>query len=148
MRDARNQQVVAKRHDREKVKTIVRTVTLNLALVFFVVARAAAQIGPEPPTSITDNTRPGIRAAADDSRTGEKAVEQGPFPKSIKIPGTDLSLAIGGYVKLDFIQDFSAIGDQFEFKTTTIPARGTAAAAQSGLTTIHARESRVNFDLR
>ena len=28
-------------------------------------------------------------------------VEEGLFPKSFKIPGTDLSLGIGGYVKVD-----------------------------------------------
>lgn len=80
----------------------------------------------------------------------EKAtpVQEGLFPKSIRIPGTELSLGIGGYVKVDVIQDFNAIGDAFEFKTNTIPADGTAAAAQSGLTTIHARETRVNLDLR
>lgn len=79
---------------------------------------------------------------------GPKVVEEGVFPKSIRIPGTELSLGIGGYVKVDFIQDFSAIGDAFEFRTNTIPARGSAAAAQSGQTTIHARETRFNLDLR
>jgi hypothetical protein len=77
-----------------------------------------------------------------------RVVEEGLFPKSIRIPGTDLSIAIGGYVKIDFIQDFKAIGDAFEFKVSTIPASGSAAAAQSGQTTIHARETRLNLDVR
>lgn len=80
--------------------------------------------------------------------TGTKIVEEGLFPRSIRIPGTDLSLGIGGYVKVDFIQDFNAIGNAYEFKANTIPAEGTAAAAQSGQTTIHARETRFNLDLR
>lgn len=75
-------------------------------------------------------------------------VEEGLFPKSIAIPGTDLSLAIGGYVKVDFIQDASGIGDAYEFKTNSIPVEGSAAADQSGRTTIHARETRFNLDLR
>jgi hypothetical protein len=79
---------------------------------------------------------------------GPKIVEEGLFPKSIKIPGTDLSLAIGGYVKVDFIQDFSGIGDAYEFKVNSIPVEGSAAADQSGRTTIHARETRFNLDLR
>jgi hypothetical protein len=82
------------------------------------------------------------------AQTGSKVVEQGLFPRSFAIPGTDLSLAIGGYVKVDFIQDFSGIGDAFEFKTNSIPIDGTAAAEQSGRTTIHARESRFSLDLR
>jgi hypothetical protein len=77
-----------------------------------------------------------------------KIVEEGLFPKSFKIPGTDVSLGIGGYVKVDFIQDLDAIGDAFEFKTNTIPVAGSAAAEQSGRTTIHARETRLNLDLR
>lgn len=77
-----------------------------------------------------------------------KVVEEGLFPKSFKIPGTDVSIGIGGYVKVDFIQDFDPIGDAFEFRTNTIPVAGSPAADQSGRTTIHARETRLNLDLR
>ena len=77
-----------------------------------------------------------------------KAVEEGIIPKSIRIPWTDLSLKIGGYAKVDFIEDFSAIGNADQFKTNSIPAEGTDAAAKSGRTTIHARETRVNLDCR
>ena len=59
-----------------------------------------------------------------------------------------MSLAIGGYVKVDFIQDFKAIGNVDDFQTNSIPAQGTAAAAQSGQTNIHARETRFNLDAR
>lgn len=79
---------------------------------------------------------------------GPKVVEEGIIPKSIKIPGTDVSLGIGGYVKVDVIQDFGPIQDAYEFKVNSIPATGSAAAAQSGRTTIHARETRLNLDLR
>jgi hypothetical protein len=82
------------------------------------------------------------------AQAGPKVVEEGLFPKSIKIPGTDLSLGSGGYVKVDFIQDFSGIGDAYEFKTNSIPVEGSAAADQGGRTTIHARETRFNLDLR
>jgi hypothetical protein len=68
--------------------------------------------------------------------------------EQIRIPGTDVSLSIGGYVKVDVIQDFGPIQDAFEFRTNSIPADGSAAAAESGLTTIHARETRLNLDLR
>lgn len=79
---------------------------------------------------------------------GEKVVEQGIFPKSIQIPGTDLSFSLGGYAKVDVIQDFDAIGDATQFKTNSIPAEGTAAAAEGGRTTIQAIETRFNVDLR
>jgi hypothetical protein len=87
-------------------------------------------------------------AAAQAQQSGPKVVEEGLFPKSFKIPGTDLSLAIGGYVKVDVIQDFSGIGDAYEFKTNTIPVEGTSAANLGGRTTIHARETRFNLDVR
>ena len=94
--------------------------------------------------------KPAAEASATKQATqsGSKAVEEGLFPKSFKIPGTDLSLAIGGYVKVDFIQDFSGIGDAYEFKTNSIPVEGSAGADQGGRTTIHARETRFNLDLR
>ena len=52
---------------------------------------------------------------------------KGSFPKSFKIPGTDTSLRIGGYVKADAIYDVNAAqGDQIS--PTTIPLAGTSAA--------------------
>ena len=60
-------------------------------------------------------------------------MEEGLFPKSIKIPGTDLSLAIGGYVKVDYIQDFDGIGEPTSSRPNTIPVEGQRrGAAQSG----------------
>ena len=88
------------------------------------------------------------RTAAAKAEAPQKVVEEGLFPKSWKVPGTDLSIAIGGYIKVDFIQDIDAIGDAFEFKVNSIPMAGSAAAAQSGRTTIHARETRLNLDVR
>jgi len=57
-------------------------------------------------------------------------------------------LKFGGYVKVDFIQDFDPIGNPFQFKTDAIPVEGTAAAEQGGQTTIHAKETRFSLDLR
>jgi hypothetical protein len=109
---------------------------------------ASAQTPAAPAGADEGGTSAAIGSAVNSQSAGQKLVEEGIFPKSFRIPGTDVSVGIGGYVKVDFIQDFSAIGDQFEFKTNTIPAKNTAAAAQSGLTTIHARETRFNLDVR
>lgn len=87
-------------------------------------------------------------AASDGQAGGQKVVEEGLFPASFKIPGTDVSVAIGGYVKVDFIQDFKAMGNVDDFQTNSIPARGTAAGAQGGQTNIHARETRFNLEVR
>jgi hypothetical protein len=81
---------------------------------------------------------------------GAQAAEPsaGTFPKSIRVPGTDVSFSVGGYVKADFILDMDPIEDRYEFKTNSIPVEGTADAERSGQTTLHARESRINLDVR
>ncbi len=117
-----------------------KCVVLWLAVAILQSARGAAAQSPAPAA-----TEPAPPVAA---QTAPKVVEEGAFPTSIKIPGTDVSLAIGGYIKVDFIQDFSAIGDTNEFKVSTIPVQGSAAAAQSGQTTIHARETRLHLEVR
>ncbi len=75
-------------------------------------------------------------------------VEKGIFPKSIQIPGTDASFGIGGYAKVDFIQDFDSIGNAYDFQTNSIPVAGSSAADLGGRTTIHARETRINLEFR
>src|SRR3990172_8939388 len=100
----------------------------------------------EPPRKKDDHSKPVTHEEGEPP--APKAVEEGIIPKSIRIPGTDLALTIGGYAKVDFIQDFSAIGNADDFQTNSIPAEGTDQAAESGRTNIHARETRVNLDLR
>jgi hypothetical protein len=84
---------------------------------------------------------------ADTTHHAPRFVEEGLLPKSIRIPGTGVSFSIGGYAKLDVIQDFDPIGNRYEFKVNTVPVEG-AENDQGGQTTIHARESRLNLDLR
>ncbi len=115
--------------------------SMGIFCVLVTAAPAYAEQGPAVGVAQRAAPAPAAQAAP-------KVVEEGLFPKSFRIPGTDVSLAIGGYVKVDYIQDFDAIGDAFEFKPNSIPARGTTAALQSGRTTIHARETRFNVDLR
>ncbi len=105
-------------------------------------ASAPQAVGQEAPKKKDDHSHPAHGKA--EPATGEKGI----IPKAIPIPGTDLTLTIGGYAKVDFIQDFSGIGNAFDFQTNSIPAEGTSAAEEGGRTTIHARETRVNLDLR
>jgi hypothetical protein len=100
--------------------------------------------GEEPPRKKDDVSKP---VTHEKETPAQKAVEEGVIPKSIRIPGTELALKLGGYAKVDFIQDFDAIGNHDDFQTSSIPVEGTDAAAESGRTNIHARETRVNFDL-
>ncbi len=70
------------------------------------------------------------------------------FPNSIPIPGTNIRLAIGGYVKTDFIVDLDYVGDRSEFVTGTIGLDGSPERKLGGQTTFHAKESRLIFDFR
>jgi hypothetical protein len=84
---------------------------------------------------------------ADTTPRPPKAVEEGLVPKSIRIPGTAVSFSIGGYAKLDAIQDLDPLGNRYEFKMNSLPVDG-ADNDQGGQTTLHARETRVNLDVR
>ena len=75
---------------------------------------------------------------------GRESVAAGDFPHSLLIPGTDVSVKIGGYVKADFIHDFNSIGNTDKFDTTTIPTSG----VQKQNTRFHARQTRLNLDVR
>ena len=70
------------------------------------------------------------------------------FPNSVPIPGTATRFSVGGYAKLDFIQDLDYVGDRFEFELASIPVAGTPEAELDGRTTLHAKETRLNFDFR
>jgi len=76
------------------------------------------------------------------------AAEAASPPGSIRIPGTDATVAFGGFAKVDFIQDFDAIGDPDEFKVNTIPVEGTPAADQGGRASLSARATRFNVEFR
>ena len=95
---------------------------LSIAILLLPGSLVRAQQGqpPEPSARLAEAS-----AAKPERQGGSKVVEEGLFPKSFRIPGTDLSFAIGGFVKVDFIQDFSGIGEPYEFKTNTIPVDGT-----------------------
>lgn len=94
-------------------------------------AHAAASPGSADSIATTEQETPGVRA--------------GSFPGSIQIPGTDLSIKFGGFVKLDLIHDFDAIGDTDAFKTSSIPV---PEQSSDGNTRLHAKETRLNLDAR
>jgi hypothetical protein len=124
----------------------MRHLFLPLILLLVVPRLSLAQEAPAPRPAPPSTV---VSAGAGDTPSREqKVVEEGLFPASFRIPGTDVSFSIGGYVKVDFIQDFKAMGNVDDFQINSIPAEGTAAAAQSGQTNIHARETRLNFDVR
>ena len=76
------------------------------------------------------------------------AVVGGDFPGSFKLPGSDTSMAIHGYVKVDAFFDINqAAGDSFD--VTTIAPNGSTAERRGGPQfRLHARQSRLTFETR
>lgn len=73
-----------------------------------------------------------------------QAVTGGDKPGSFKLPGTNTSVKIGGYVKGDAIYDVNSdLGDTFA--VSAIPADGSTAAEREGHFRAHARQTRVNL---
>ncbi len=69
------------------------------------------------------------------------AVEAGDKPRSWKLPGTNTSMQIGGYAKLDLIYDVGpSLGDSAAY--TNIPAEDTTADRRQQTFRAHARQSR------
>src|SRR5690242_14966800 len=77
----------------------------------------------------------------------------GSFPGSFLVPGTNTSLKIGGYTKLDVIKDMGPIsGDTTD--PNAVPLNGSTGFAPSANHSLdhafrmHAKESRFNFETR
>lgn len=71
-------------------------------------------------------------------------VTGGDKPGSFKLPGTDTSVKIGGYVKGDLIYDINNDqGDSFLF--SAIPPDGSAEAEREGTFRAHAKQTRINI---
>ncbi len=60
------------------------------------------------------------------------------------LPGTDVRMKFGGYVKLDAIHDFKPIGSPDFFNVATIPVDGSSGSS----THLHAKETRLLIDIR
>jgi hypothetical protein len=79
--------------------------------------------------------------------TGQDLVDAS-FPNSWPLFGTKTRIAIGGYVKLDYIQDFDGAYDRFQYTIQGVPVPGDGRPQQSGYMNMFARESRMNIDIR
>lgn len=79
--------------------------------------------------------------------TGQDLVDAS-FPKSIPIFGSKARIAFGGYVKVDYVQDFDGGYDRFQYEIQNVPVSGDARPQQSGYMNLHGRESRFNVDVR
>ncbi len=79
--------------------------------------------------------------------TGQDLIDA-EFPKSWPLFGSKLRMAIGGYAKLDYVQDFNGGHDRFQYEIQSVPVLNDGRPQQRPYMNMHARESRINFDVR
>jgi hypothetical protein len=76
-----------------------------------------------------------------------EVVSAGDFPGSIRIPGTDAALKIGGRVRTSVVLTMDPLGTDDRFLTNSIPV-GVETPGDARRTNISARASRLNVDFR
>jgi hypothetical protein len=97
---------------------------------------------PEVPHSVT---RPTITGDADTvARVNNQPLDPG-LAGFFLLPGTETRLRVGGFARVDFIHDFQPMGSTDDFIVSTIPVD---VVSNADNTTIHARETRVNLEVR
>lgn len=79
--------------------------------------------------------------------TGQDLVDAS-FPNSWPLFGSKARVGIGGYFKLDYIQDFNGGYDRFQYEIKNVPIPGDGRPPQRAYMNMHARESRINIDVR
>ncbi len=71
------------------------------------------------------------------------------FPKSWPLFGSKARLSFGGYVKVDYIQDFNGVhNDRFELSTQNVHVDNSGVTKEAPYMNLFARESRFNLDFR
>jgi hypothetical protein len=108
-------------------------------LAEFVLALSLQATGTPPPADNQAAPPAKPPPAAD-----EGLLKKGSFAGSYLLPGTSVSVKVGGYLKLDVIHDFDAIGSEDSFDPTTIPTDGTKGEN----TQVQAKQTRLNLDVR
>jgi len=78
--------------------------------------------------------------------SAEDVVTKGTLPGSFRVPGTDTSVKIGGYVKLDAIEDTGESYGQSYAHFFEIPLKNSIQSQQSSQTTFGAQQSRINLE--
>jgi hypothetical protein len=119
----------------------------SVLLLVFVLVLPAAVLAQTQTASTPDDPRIDPLDNRSVDMTGDDLAADS-FDHSWSLSGSRARMAIRGYVKLDYIQDFNGAYDRFQFLVQGIPVSGDGRPEQSGYMNMFARESRVNFDIR
>jgi hypothetical protein len=75
-------------------------------------------------------------------------VSAGDFPGSIRIPGTDAAIKLGGRIRTAAVFTLDPLGSTDRFLTNSIPVGGEASAGDARRAAFTANTSRFNFEMR
>jgi len=72
----------------------------------------------------------------------------GEFPGSMRVPGTDVAMKVGGLVRATAVNTFGPLGTEDRFVTSSIPVAGSPEAGKEARFVLTPIPSRVNLDVR
>ena len=90
-----------------------------------------------------------LKSRADEAEVKAKdAVEKGDIPGSFRIPGSDISLRLYGFVELNYVHDFKGDNSDSDYSTFApyMPLKGTADYARKNRDYLTARTSRLGLE--
>jgi hypothetical protein len=111
-------------------------------------AELEAKGGEAAPTELEERLARIEATASAKPELPPEVVSAGDFPGSMRIPGTDAAMKLGGMVWTSIVQTFDALGSDDRFLTHSIPVEGTPEAGKGPRLSLWAGPSRFNFDVR
>jgi hypothetical protein len=107
-----------------------------------------SQLGGTTATVTTPASQQAIATIAPDPGLPAPAVSAGEFPRSIRIPGTEAAVRLGGQTRLMLVHSFGPLGTDDRFVTSSIPVEGQQQSGEDARINYSAAASRLNLDLR
>jgi len=131
----------------ERVAELERRVAEQEARIRELEARSSTEPPPAEAPQPTSEAATEPVVDRDQRQDPVSALTAKEFPRSIPMFGSDFRFAVGGYVKLDALYDFTGHPDHYRFSLAQIPKPGDPGARQ-GYLSIHANETRFKLDVR
>jgi hypothetical protein len=124
--------------------------TAQLALSAHNRLEERAKAAPEPTvaTAVEERLAKTEESAQQVPDVPKDVVKVEDFPGSIRIPGTDVGLRIGGLVRATAVNTFGPLGTEDRFVTSSIPVAGSELAGKESRFVLTAIPSRFSLDLR
>jgi DcaP outer membrane protein len=115
------------------------------------IAAAAGQQPATEQTATADRTSEQRAAELSTRRNPELpavSVSAGDFPGSIRVPGTNTAIKVGGQARMTLVHTLAPLGVDDRFITSSIPVEGSEVAGEAARAVYTPIASRINLDVR